>query len=56
MAKEQGQVKKQKSRRKVVGAIAQLAERLHRIQEAGGATPPSSTNISIFLVINHNLL
>ena len=25
-----------------VGAIAQLAERLHRIQEAGGATPPSS--------------
>ncbi len=26
----------------VFGAIAQLAERLHRIQEAGGATPPSS--------------
>ena len=27
---------------KILGAIAQLAERLHRIQEAGGATPPSS--------------
>ena len=27
------------------GAIAQLGERLHGMQEVGGSIPPSSTNI-----------
>ena len=33
------------------GAIAQLGERLHGMQEVGGSIPPSSTKIRI-LVIN----
>lgn len=28
----------------IIGAIAQLAERLHRIQEVGGAIPLGSTD------------
>ncbi len=28
----------------VCGAIAQLGERLHGMQEVGGSIPPSSTN------------
>ena len=29
-----------------IGAIAQLGERLHGMQEVGGSIPPGSTNLS----------
>ena len=32
------------------GAIAQLGERLHGMQEVGGSIPPSSTNSNILNV------
>ena len=32
------------------GAIAQLGERLHGMQEVGGSIPPSSTKISILII------
>tara|TARA_Y100000287_G_scaffold185532_1_gene189056 strand:- start:924 stop:1115 length:192 start_codon:yes stop_codon:yes gene_type:complete len=32
------------------GAIAQLGERLHGMQEVGGSIPPSSTKIRILII------
>ncbi len=31
---------------KLIGAIAQLGERLHGMQEVGGSIPPSSTTLN----------
>ena len=44
-------VQLKKIKKKIKGAIAQLGERLHGMQEVGGSSPPSSTKIKMKFVI-----